>query len=185
MLAGQDVEHAVHHLDLHAELEPLVVEVESDAGFQVKVVLFELDNLLPQALLLPFFGLGGQVESVLDARHHERPEIVVPQGSVPHLDREIDVGGWHALGNGDQARVAVAIGDDLVNQIPVAEGQGGDKPNVKVFSDPEIADDADDKPRGRVVFNVQDPCRIGHGQDVGDVGGVPDPEREVIHRPDG
>ena len=102
---------------------------------------------------------------------------MVPDRLVLDLQREIDICGGHSLGNvGMQAGISVAGRFRwIIQDVPVAEGQGGDETQVEMLSHPHVAHDADHESGHGTVFDVQDPGGIGHGEDVGDVGGVPDP----------
>ena len=67
---------------------------------------------------------------------------------------------------------------NVVKQVPVAERERRNEPQIPIFTNPHVADDTYDETQRWVCADRQYPGGIRHGQNIRDIGGVPHPVTE-------
>lgn len=153
------VEEAERHLELGGEFEVGAIEIEADADLGLDVVGVEFEYHV--TVIRGFFLLGrDHVEGILPSGKHISPDVVQhSRGLVLEHDRQIKIDGFQIFG-GDKF-IARRITDGIVD-VSVTEGESWDKPQVEIFAQAQIGDDAETEPTHGV--GVHDHQRVVLGE---------------------
>ena len=131
-----DVEEPVAHLDLDAQLEPLVVDVE--AGTRLSGAVEALGDQVVDELVAVDVGflvvfLRSEVEFRVDTGKDIGSDVVVTLRAVLDVQRELYEGGADGFGDGLHVDVAVdAFDGDIVYHFTFTETQRGDETQVEI-----------------------------------------------------